>query len=78
MDSHFHGNDIGEGSMRLPRHYVPRNERKCFPLTPVSSTGQALTLSLQERGEKEYIFFNRNPIRLPFRTNRGTNHPFYE
>jgi hypothetical protein len=37
--------------MRLPRHYVPRNDRKCFPLTPVSSTGQALTLSLQGRGE---------------------------
>jgi hypothetical protein len=29
--------------MRLPRHYVPRNDRKCFPLT--------LTLSLQGRGE---------------------------
>ena len=42
--------------MRLPRHYVPRNDRKCFPLTPVSSTGQALTLSLQGRGENKGVW----------------------
>ena len=48
MDSHFHGNDIGEGSMRLPRHFTPRNDRKMFPPHPNP-------LPPGERGKRMYF-----------------------